>query len=72
MFHSLIHRQQREVSGVGQAALTVKRLQIAQYPWTAVLDRDHAIHEVRTRQMQRFLRNPGATMFQQMVGFITE
>ncbi len=72
MFHALIHRQYRKVAGVRQSPMSVQRLQAAQHAGLAVFHRDHAIHVIRTRQVQRFFRDASTTVFQQMVCFFAQ
>ena len=52
MFDALVHRQDGHVTRAGQPAVAEQRLQAAQRLRIAVGQRENAVHEIRSRQVQ--------------------
>ena len=72
VFHTLIHRQDRQVTGTTEPAVPEQRLHAAQHPGLAVAQGHHPVDEIPARQLQHVLRDRGATVFQQIPGLVTE
>ena len=70
MFDALVHRQDGHVTRAGQPAMVEQRLQAAQHLWIAVGQREDAVHEIRSGQVEPFLRHRFAFMLQEVFGGI--
>ena len=69
---ALVHRQDGEIAGAGEAAGVEHLLEVAQHAGFAVLDRDHAVNVVRAGQMEPGARDAFAGMVQQAVGLVAQ
>src|SRR5688500_3930242 len=64
MLDALVDRQDRHVTRAGETATAEHPLQRAEDPWRAIRQRDDAVDEVRSGQMQRFFWNRPALVLQ--------
>ena len=68
MLHPLVHRQDGEVAGAGQAAVAEQGGQGTQDPRGPVAHHPDPVDEIRPRQVQALLGEARAFVSQQVVG----
>lgn len=72
MLDALVHRQYGEVTRAAEATGVKHLLQTAQHLWITISRREDAIHEIRPGQMQLFLGDGFALVFEEGLGGIAE
>ena len=68
MLHALVHRQDGEIAGAGQAAVAEQGRQRAQDPRAPVAHHPDPVDEIGPRQVQALLGEPFALVVQQVIG----
>ena len=64
MLDALIHRKDRNVTGVTQPSVTEEPLQVYQHSWTAIARQKHTVHEIRRWEMEGSFRDSFTYMIQ--------
>ena len=72
MLDALVNRQDREITGAAQPAMSHDALQVAQHAVIAVGDGIKPVHHVRPGKMQAFLGDFRVVEVKQRLGFVAE